>query len=274
MSKMFDALRRAEAERRKRSGNGDPAPEETASVTDERSEDVEVDSPTFEVPEPTAPRPSVNGSGPLPEDFMRELGILRNSIDTILGKRGKRSLLFTSPTHEEGTTLLATSYAQLVAMHGGGRVLVVEMNARKPSLMWRFGLTGKDGVTDYLTGAKELSTLVQTPASRAFDVLPIGTPDATKVQLHLERGFPRLVDEAMRTYDVVIVDAPPVVLSPETPPMCGLVDGVALIVQSGRTKREIGQRSLEMIAQFEGRVLGVVLNRKKYYIPDFIYRRL
>jgi protein-tyrosine kinase len=49
---------------------------------------------------------------------------------------------------------------------------------------------------------------------------------------------------------------------------------VVLVVQSGKTKREVVQRSLDMIAQFDGDVLGVVLNRKKYYIPDFIYRRL
>jgi Mrp family chromosome partitioning ATPase len=72
----------------------------------------------------------------------------------------------------------------------------------------------------------------------------------------------------------VLVDAPPIVGSPEAPPMAAIVDGVVLVVKSGKTKREVVQRSLDMIAQFDGNVLGVVLNRKKYYIPDFIYRRL
>lgn len=273
MSKMFDALRRAEAERRKKTENGDVSPDAAPEAIADRIAPAISPSPA-QPTAPAAPRPSVNGGGPLPGEFLRELGILRNSIETILGKRGKRSLLFTSPVHEAGATTLATSYAQLLAMHSSERILVVEMNARKPSLMWRFGLPGKDGVTEYLSGGRDLASLVQSPASRGFDVLAVGDPDATKIQLYLEAGFPRLIEEALRSYDVVIIDAPPVVLSPETPPMCACVDGVALIVECGRTKREIAQRSLEMISQFDGRVLGVVLNRKKYYIPDFIYRRL
>jgi Mrp family chromosome partitioning ATPase len=52
------------------------------------------------------------------------------------------------------------------------------------------------------------------------------------------------------------------------------VDGVVLVVHCGRTKRETVERSIKQVQQFRGKVLGVVLNRKRYYIPDFIYRRL
>ena len=72
----------------------------------------------------------------------------------------------------------------------------------------------------------------------------------------------------------VIVDAPPVVLCPETLPLAPFVDGVVLVVHSGRTKRETVQRSIKQLQQIQGRVLGIVLNRKRYFIPDFIYRRL
>ena len=56
--------------------------------------------------------------------------------------------------------------------------------------------------------------------------------------------------------------------------MTAAMDGIVLVVQCERTKREIVQRALGMIGQFNGKVLGIVLNRKKYYIPEFIYRRL
>jgi hypothetical protein len=66
----------------------------------------------------------------------------------------------------------------------------------------------------------------------------VGTPDATQIQINLERAFPHLVEEALRTYDTVIIDAPPVVVCPETPPLSPFVDGSVLVVHSGRTKRE------------------------------------
>ena len=56
--------------------------------------------------------------------------------------------------------------------------------------------------------------------------------------------------------------------------MTAFVDGVVLVVQAERTKREVVQRSMESIANFQGNILGVVLNRKKYYIPEFLYRRV
>lgn len=269
MSKMFDALRRAEAERKRRNlreGEGDkPSVEPTPLEPLNRPE-----------PGATAPaaRPTPNGHPGLSEDFTRELGILRNSLEAVLGQKKKRALLFASATHEEGTTTLATSYAKLLSVQSQERILVIELNARRPALFWKLGLTGADGVTNYFKENRPLSSLTQRSPAGAYDVVHVGAKDPTTIQLHLERAFPKLIQEALRNYDVVIIDAPPIVVAPETPPMSAYVDGVVMVVQAERTKREVVERSLGMIGQFEGRVLGVILNRKKYYIPDFIYRRL
>jgi Mrp family chromosome partitioning ATPase len=112
------------------------------------------------------------------------------------------------------------------------------------------------------------------PDTPGVDVVTAGGSDPIKIQLNLERRFPKLLEEARRAYDAVVLDTAPVTTSPETPPLAELVDGVVLVVQSGRTKREVIQRALAILGQFEKTFLGVVLNRKKYYIPEFIYRRL
>jgi Mrp family chromosome partitioning ATPase len=153
-------------------------------------------------------------------------------------------------------------------------VLLLEMNARKPSLNWRFGLNARFGVTHILDGRRTLDSVVQTSPQGLFDVVQVGESDPVKIQVNLDRAFPILLQTALQRYDTVLVDAPPVIGAPEVPPMTAAVDGVVMIVRAGKTKREVVQRSLEMIDQFEGNVLGLVLNRKKYYIPDFIYRRL
>jgi Mrp family chromosome partitioning ATPase len=102
----------------------------------------------------------------------------------------------------------------------------------------------------------------------------VGEASPTKIQVNLERALPKIMEEALKTHDTVIVDAPPIVLSPETPNITRHADGVVLVVLSGRTKREVVQRSINLVRQFEGRVLGVALNRKRYFIPEFLYRRL
>jgi len=261
VSKMFDSLRRAEAARKRKLTQGNAEP----------------DKPTIDPAIPLDPPRRAVDTFQLdgfPEGFLRELGLLKNSLDTAFGAAAKRSLLFTSSSLREGTTTIVSSYARLLSIQSPGRVLLVEMNARRPSLNWRFGLNSRFGITHVLEGRQTLESIVQRVPQAAFDVAHVGDSDPVKVQVNLDRTFPGLLQVALQRYDTVLVDAPPVIGAPEVPPMTAAVDGVVMIVRAGKTKREVVQRALEMIEQFEGNVLGLVLNRKKYYIPDFIYRRL
>lgn len=261
MSKMFDSLRRAEAARKQKSVGSEAEP----------------DKPTI------GPAPALEGAPRrvdphqilgFPEDFLRELGMLKNSLESATGTARKRSLMFAGSLPGEGTTTLVSSFARLLSFQTSERTLLIEMNSRKPALHWRFGLQSNFGVTHILDGSKTLESVVQQAPNGSFDVVHVGESDPVKIQINLDRTFPVLLQTALQRYDTVLVDAPPIVGSPEAPPMAAIVDGVVLVVQSGKTKREVVQRALDMIAQFDGDVLGVVLNRKKYYIPDFIYRRL
>jgi len=260
MSKMFDSLRRAELARRRRNGEAGESRAEAALAASE----------TLSAPS----APSRNGTGDLPEEFVRELGMLRNSLQAAFPGKERRSLVFTSASHGEGVTTLALNYARMVALGGLERVLMVELNARRPSLFWRLGLTSEAGLTHYFKERRPLSSVAQTQSTYGFDVVHVGEKDPAQVQLHLDEQFPRFLAEASARYQTIIIDAPPVALAPETPPLTAFVDGVVMVVHCGKTRREIVQRSIHMIEQFEGSIVGIVLNRKKYYIPDFIYQRV
>lgn len=260
MSKMFDSLRRAEAARKRKLSETKPEPDKPTIV------------PSREF-EPVRASDAVQLDG-LPEGFLRELGVLKNALESAFGKATKRAIMFVSSTAGEGTTTIATNFARLLALQTQEKVLLVEMNARKPSLYWKLGLQSNLGVAHYLEGKEKLDAIAQPTAQGSFDAIHIGESDPIKIQVHLDRMFPSLLQDAKQKYDTVLIDAPPVIGSPETPPLSAYVDGVVVVVHSGKTKREIAQRSLGMIGQFDGKVLGVVLNRKKYYIPEFIYRRI
>jgi Mrp family chromosome partitioning ATPase len=258
---MFENPRRAEQARREKNGVRDapaPAKPKRRYATD------------------AVRMPSPNGSGELPEDFARELGILRNAIDTSLKQKQQRSILFTSASHEEGVTTLASSFARVCGMSGDESVLLIEMNARRPALYVRMGLEGEGpaGLSQILHEGHALSSVVHRDPRLGFDVVHVGDNDPTLLQPHLDKRVPELLAEAKARYDTVVLDVPPVVMAPETPRIAAQVDGVVMVVYCGKTRREIVQRSIHMVEEFEGRVLGVVLNRKKYYIPDFLYERV
>jgi capsular exopolysaccharide synthesis family protein len=257
VSKIFDSMRQAEEERRRR------AAERIASES----------APPEAQRAPAEPERAVRAVD-VPEGVFRELGMLRNAVEVALAGKKKRTILFTSAMHGEGTTTVASSYASILALEGREKVLVCEMNARRPAFSDVFSTNGEAGITDYFVSRMDLGALIQKSESSELDVLHAGRQDATVIQLHLNAVFPRMLEEALRTYDTVIIDAPPVISAPETPPMASFVDGVVVVVHAGKTKREVVLRAIQSLANFKGRVLGVVLNRKRYYIPGFIYKRI
>ena len=263
MSRIFDSMRKAEDERRRREAeriSAETAPERLVAQESE--------------PRAAGEPPRAVRAVDVPEGALRELGMLRNAVEVALAGKKKRSILFTSAMHGEGTTSVAASYATMLALEGRERVLVCEMNARRPAFSDLFSTNGEAGITEYFSSKLDLGSLIQKSQSNELDVLHAGRQDATVIQLHLNAVFPRMLEEALKSYDTVIIDAPPVISSPETPPMTGFVDGVVIVVQAGKTKREVVVRALQSIANFKGRVLGIVLNRKRYYIPGFIYKRI
>ena len=82
------------------------------------------------------------------------------------------------------------------------------------------------------------------------------------------------LDAVASGYDWILIDGPPVLESPEAPTLGVVADGVVVVVQAGRTKRPVLSRSVDLLNRSGGRLLGVVLNRRRLEIPEFIYRRI
>ena len=75
-------------------------------------------------------------------------------------------------------------------------------------------------------------------------------------------------------YDWIVLDGPPALESPDAAPLGAMADGVVIVVRAGRTKRPVLSRSVDLLRRAGGRMLGIVLNRRRLEIPEFIYRRI
>ena len=255
MSRIFDSLRRAEAERKN------------------RAKRVEAGGNITPIRTAPALQSGLDTNG-FPEDLLRELGILKNAVDSILKRKDRRTILFTSAVGGEGTTTLGSNFARLLALQGDARVLFCEMNARKPAFKNMFDVSSGLGVTDFFSGQSNLASIIHPTRETNLDVIPVGGADPALIQIHLDQIFPELVRQVSGLYETVIFDAPAIMSSPETAPMAPHVDGVVLVILCGKTKREVVQRSMEAVHRSDGSILGIILNRKKYYIPDFLYKRI
>jgi Mrp family chromosome partitioning ATPase len=204
--------------------------------------------------EGTRPQAALVPFGPvpsLPSDVQREMTGLRVSLESTLTERIPRIVFLAASQGGEGTSSVAAQFAASLAGDTRLRVLLVDVHARRPA----WSAPGRpDGGPRNLA----LMPLPKVPGDRALDA----------------NGLREVLRSVASGFDWILLDGPPVLESPDAATLTTAADGVLVVVQAGRTKRPVLARSVDLINRAGGRVLGVVLNRRRLEIPEFIYRRI
>jgi polysaccharide biosynthesis transport protein len=259
MSRIFDAMRKAEAPRTAERGPS-PASAPLAAVTP-----LAAAPPHAVARALTGPVPVVSAEVlvALPDQVSREMTTLRVTLESALGENVPRTLLFTSSQGGEGTSTIAAQFVILLATDSRARVLFVDANAQRPALS-----IAEPGPLAGLFGAA-----AEAPGGGRVHLLAV--PET----MRRDRLFPPMEMKAMldaigSRYDWIILDGPPVLYASEAASLGAVVDGVILVVESGRTKKPVLSRSVDLLRKAGARVMGSVLNRRQLEIPEFIYRRI
>jgi capsular exopolysaccharide synthesis family protein len=199
--------------------------------------------------------------------FEEAVRTLRNTI--LLGdfEQRLRSILITSAGPGEGKT---TAAAHLAASHAsqGKKTLLVDGDLRRPSVHRKFGLTAETGFTNVLTGELPWRDVVmEVPGRPGLFIIPAGPPSHRAADLVGPR-IGDLLDEFVKEYDLVILDAPPLLGFAEPLQMATATDGVLVISRAGETKRKAVSGVLAALARIRANVIGVVLNHVKRDTAD------
>jgi len=210
----------------------------------------------------------------LPEDFQREMAGLRQQVDAALAGRRPRVLLFTASTPGEGTTTVAASFARVLAQDPAARVLLVDGNAHRPGVSLFFGLPAQPGLAHALATGLPVDDLVRPVERENLHVLPAMTGESGAARRLTQPLLRRFLAEFGARYDYVILDAPPVLEAPETVVLGSAVDTTILVLRAASTKTGVVNRAVETLAKAGVPLLGVVLNRRRLDIPEFIYKRI
>jgi len=170
---------------------------------------------------------------------------------------GSRQVAITS-AGTTGTTGLSLELARAAA-DAETRVLLVEGDLRHPGLAALAGLREAPGLVEVLRDGAGLGTAVQ-PAGPGLDVLVAGRGTSDPDALLGSRALVDLLQTLRGTYDVVLVDAPPVAAVADTAVLCARLDGTVLVAETRRTTRPQLQDTLRDLAAVGAPVLGVVLD--------------
>ena len=181
----------------------------------------------------------------------------------------KRAFVITSAGMGEGKTLTALNLAWLLAQTDGATALLIDADLRQPCAAEYLGIQTEFGLSEVLTGETKLTQAILKLEPSGLHLLPGGAAREDVAELLSGPRFGRLLEEARKLFDYIIIDAPPLGVFTDANLLINRADAAMLVVRAGVTRYAVVDRLLEQLPR--ERMLGVVLNRAAGKTDDAAY---
>jgi capsular exopolysaccharide synthesis family protein len=273
MAKVYDALRRAEKQRRERGGPSAPEPavplawEPPARATARPAGDRLLASlrnwisfGRLHVTEESAAEINKRRIALLqPDSYVCEqFRTLRSRIDSIAAERPLRTIAIISPAAGEGKSTAAINLAIVSAMQIDRRVCLVDCDLRQPKIHRTLGLNPRAGLAEVLTGEVTLGEALLPVEGTSLSVLAVRGQPSNPSELLATVRMRQLVADLAERFDRVILDTPAALVLPDAKIVSDLCEGIVVIVRADLTPRDDVEAALEFLDR--RRVIGLVLN--------------
>ena len=176
--------------------------------------------------------------------------------------------------HGEGATTTAGVFGSILVRRRGGRVAVVEANFRSPSFATAFGVKPEPGLTEMIRGQATLAEAAQATAVPKLFAVAAGQPTDACAALFDSPGLPAAFAQLRESFDFVIVDLPPVNVYGDALIVGPHLDAAIIVIEADVTRVPDVERARRTLERSGVRFVGSVLNRQRNYIPNFLEEML
>lgn len=263
MTKIYEALERAKRQARV----FDKAPEEQAAGDAPNKEELPARKTDALTVSPYAHQEDVS--------LEDEMVALYQTIDSLLPSTSHKVIQFMGSKPGEGTSTVVREFARAVALKLDKLVLLLDVYRHSSNLrLFYEGEPERYDLDDILARNVPIDkAIVQIQNSKLY-VSPLF--QQTALTPHMldapqTNGFWKSLKER---FDFILIDSPPATISADGYSMVRRADGVILVVEAEKTKWPVAAAVRDRIIQHGGNVLGIVFNRRRYYVPGWIYRRI
>ncbi len=181
-----------------------------------------------------------------------------------------RTLLFTSATAGEGKSTTA-SHLAFAHSDQNQRTLLIDCDLRRPSQHKIHGISLGVGLSNVLSGDAKWREVVNCPLNNpSLSVITAGSPNRRAADL-VGSLLANLLEEMSHEYELIVLDAPPLLGFAESLQMASMADGVVIVTRAGDTNRKAVAAALSTLAQLRANVVGLVLNQVKRSHSDHYY---
>ncbi|MBA3335010.1 MAG: polysaccharide biosynthesis tyrosine autokinase [Acidobacteria bacterium] len=206
---------------------------------------------------------------------------LRTSILLSTAGRAPKSLLITSSMPSEGKTTTAINTAISLAQTGA-KVLIIDADMRRPRLHSVFDVSNAQGLSTLLSSElteDEMLNVIEYNEDSRLNLLTSGPVPPNPAELIGSEQMTNLLNVLQKNFTHVVVDSPPIASFTDGVLIASMVDGVILVVNSGKSSRQVVRRSRQLLMDIGAKILGVVLNNvnlrsqeNNYYYQSYYHR--
>jgi capsular exopolysaccharide synthesis family protein len=196
--------------------------------------------------------------------------ILRTNLQFLDVDTPVKSIVVSSAVAGEGKTVTTAELAAVVAQTGQ-RVLVVDADLRRPRIAQLFGLTSDVGLTNALVGKIGVEDCIQRHPKTGVHVLSSGPRPPNPSEILQTKAARDLLDSLTTMFDLVLIDAPPLLPVADAAILARSASGAILVVRSGKTSRDQLRQAAQRLEAVGGHLLGVTLNMTSRRNADYGY---
>lgn len=193
------------------------------------------------------------------EPVLDQLRSLAASLHQARTGRELKVIAVTSSVSGEGKTLLAANLALTLSRSYMRQVLMIDADLRRPNLHRLFGIASQDGIRTALDSVRDGKPVAVQEVAPRLALLPAGKPVRDPISVLASDAMQQLMTGANAAFDWIVIDTPPVGMLPDVSLLSSLSDAVLLVVESGRVRFDLVQRTVESVGA--DRIFGVVLNK-------------
>ncbi len=192
---------------------------------------------------------------------------LRTQIQYARSEKPVQTILVSSPGPGEGKSTSVTNLAITMAQMGS-KTILVDSDLRRPVLHSLFDLKRDVGLSNYLVGRAEIEEVIRPTSVDNLYLISCGILPPNPSELLGSKRMQELIQQLKNEYDYVLFDSPPLIAVTDAVVMAPWVDGVVLVLRSGKTDRDAAVRAFELLRNVKANVLGTLLND---VLPSYMY---
>lgn len=175
----------------------------------------------------------------------------------------------TSSLAGEGKTTTISNIACIMT-ESNKKLLLIDLDLRKPALHKQFKISNKKGITDLLLNKDDYNNYINN-VYPGLDIITAGNIPANPSELLNSKSIREFINEISKDYDYVLLDTPPIILVSDPLTIAGFSDAVILTIAYSETEKDIAKKSIDSLLRVNANIIGTILNKvpitkqNKYY---------